>query len=164
MCLLYKCLIQLVFAKMITCSWNLTLFFIVFSEVYVDPNHSSYDALKFVSGVSTTFTPKVLNRWHMALCLRYLVLDARVWVNVCDAGGFEDNWVIHGRLQARLGAFVSERHRVSRRLVCGHFLHKCIIVYIFNPCPSCIIHWCFPDKFSPLLHFCKTRVLKKELK
>ncbi|KNA04641.1 hypothetical protein SOVF_197750 [Spinacia oleracea] len=27
-------------------------------EVYVDPNHSSYDALKFVSGVSTTFTPK----------------------------------------------------------------------------------------------------------
>ncbi|KAJ8753958.1 hypothetical protein K2173_001856 [Erythroxylum novogranatense] len=27
-------------------------------EVYADPTHSSYDALKFVSGVSTTFTPK----------------------------------------------------------------------------------------------------------
>ncbi|PIN03714.1 hypothetical protein CDL12_23753 [Handroanthus impetiginosus] len=26
-------------------------------EVYADPSHSSYDALKFVSGVSTTFTP-----------------------------------------------------------------------------------------------------------
>ncbi|XP_044500126.1 thioredoxin-like protein AAED1, chloroplastic [Mangifera indica] len=27
-------------------------------EVYADPSHSSYDALSFVSGVSTTFTPK----------------------------------------------------------------------------------------------------------
>lgn len=27
-------------------------------EVYADSDHSSYDALKFVSGVSTTFTPK----------------------------------------------------------------------------------------------------------
>ncbi|XP_057549425.1 thioredoxin-like protein AAED1, chloroplastic [Amaranthus tricolor] len=27
-------------------------------EVYADPNHLSYDALKFVSGVTTTFTPK----------------------------------------------------------------------------------------------------------
>lgn len=27
-------------------------------EIYADPNHSSYDALKFVSGVSTTFTPR----------------------------------------------------------------------------------------------------------
>lgn len=27
-------------------------------EVYADPNHSSYEALRFVSGVSTTFTPK----------------------------------------------------------------------------------------------------------
>lgn len=27
-------------------------------EVYADPNHSSYEALEFVSGVSTTFTPK----------------------------------------------------------------------------------------------------------
>ncbi|XP_062165614.1 thioredoxin-like protein AAED1, chloroplastic isoform X2 [Alnus glutinosa] len=27
-------------------------------EVYADPSHSSYEALKFVSGVSTTFTPK----------------------------------------------------------------------------------------------------------
>ncbi|XP_012082257.1 thioredoxin-like protein AAED1, chloroplastic [Jatropha curcas] len=27
-------------------------------EVYADPTHSSYEALKFVSGVSTTFTPK----------------------------------------------------------------------------------------------------------
>lgn len=26
-------------------------------EIYADPNHSSYDALKFVYGVSTTFTP-----------------------------------------------------------------------------------------------------------
>ena len=36
---------------------NETLLF--FSEVYADPNHSSYEALEFVSGVSTTFTPKV---------------------------------------------------------------------------------------------------------
>ncbi|KAL8129774.1 hypothetical protein V2J09_018929 [Rumex salicifolius] len=28
-------------------------------EVYADPDHSSYDALKFLSGVSTIFTPKV---------------------------------------------------------------------------------------------------------
>ncbi|KAL9227993.1 hypothetical protein vseg_003619 [Gypsophila vaccaria] len=27
-------------------------------EVYADPDHSSYEALRFVSGVSTTFTPK----------------------------------------------------------------------------------------------------------
>ncbi|GAV84192.1 AhpC-TSA_2 domain-containing protein [Cephalotus follicularis] len=27
-------------------------------EVYADPSHSSYDALRFVYGVSTTFTPK----------------------------------------------------------------------------------------------------------
>ncbi|XP_010528163.1 PREDICTED: thioredoxin-like protein AAED1, chloroplastic [Tarenaya hassleriana] len=27
-------------------------------EVYADPNHASYEALRFVSGVSTTFTPK----------------------------------------------------------------------------------------------------------
>ncbi|XP_021899423.1 thioredoxin-like protein AAED1, chloroplastic isoform X3 [Carica papaya] len=27
-------------------------------EVYADPSHSSYEALKFVSGASTTFTPK----------------------------------------------------------------------------------------------------------
>ncbi|XP_057252074.1 thioredoxin-like protein AAED1, chloroplastic [Beta vulgaris subsp. vulgaris] len=27
-------------------------------EVYADPDHSSYHALKFASGVSTTFTPK----------------------------------------------------------------------------------------------------------
>ncbi|XP_015970002.2 thioredoxin-like protein AAED1, chloroplastic isoform X1 [Arachis duranensis] len=27
-------------------------------EIYADPNHSSYEALKFVSGVLTTFTPK----------------------------------------------------------------------------------------------------------
>ncbi|GLT89676.1 hypothetical protein SLE2022_076530 [Rubroshorea leprosula] len=27
-------------------------------EVYADPSHSSYEALRFVSGVSTTFTPK----------------------------------------------------------------------------------------------------------
>uniref|UniRef100_A0A1J3H950 Thioredoxin-like protein AAED1, chloroplastic n=1 Tax=Noccaea caerulescens TaxID=107243 RepID=A0A1J3H950_NOCCA len=27
-------------------------------EVYADPNHASYEALKFVSGVSVTFTPK----------------------------------------------------------------------------------------------------------
>ncbi|KAF5475930.1 hypothetical protein F2P56_007685 [Juglans regia] len=27
-------------------------------EVYADPTHSSYEALQFVSGVSTTFTPK----------------------------------------------------------------------------------------------------------
>ncbi|KAK9724021.1 hypothetical protein RND81_05G042300 [Saponaria officinalis] len=27
-------------------------------EVYADPEHSSYEALRFVSGVSTTFTPK----------------------------------------------------------------------------------------------------------
>ncbi|KAF3442076.1 hypothetical protein FNV43_RR15992 [Rhamnella rubrinervis] len=27
-------------------------------EVYADPTHSSYEALRFVSGVSTTFTPK----------------------------------------------------------------------------------------------------------
>ncbi|KAJ4704817.1 thioredoxin-like protein AAED1, chloroplastic [Melia azedarach] len=27
-------------------------------EVYADPNHSSYEALRFVSGVTTTFTPK----------------------------------------------------------------------------------------------------------
>ncbi|CAK7342916.1 unnamed protein product [Dovyalis caffra] len=27
-------------------------------EVYADPNHSSYKALQFISGVSTTFTPK----------------------------------------------------------------------------------------------------------
>ncbi|XP_041023918.1 thioredoxin-like protein AAED1, chloroplastic [Juglans microcarpa x Juglans regia] len=26
-------------------------------EVYVEPNHSSYEALQFASGVSTTFTP-----------------------------------------------------------------------------------------------------------
>ncbi|XP_068644558.1 thioredoxin-like protein AAED1, chloroplastic [Aristolochia californica] len=26
-------------------------------EVYADPNHSSYDALNFVSGIATTFTP-----------------------------------------------------------------------------------------------------------
>lgn len=29
------------------------------TEVYADPNHSSYEALRFVSGVLTTFTPKV---------------------------------------------------------------------------------------------------------
>jgi len=29
------------------------------SEVYADPDHSSYDALGFVSGIATTFTPKV---------------------------------------------------------------------------------------------------------
>ncbi|CAI0471600.1 unnamed protein product [Linum tenue] len=28
------------------------------SEVYADPNHSCYEALNFVSGVGTTFTPK----------------------------------------------------------------------------------------------------------
>ncbi|GMN39067.1 hypothetical protein TIFTF001_008293 [Ficus carica] len=28
-------------------------------EVYADPSHSSYEALRFVSGVTTTFTPKV---------------------------------------------------------------------------------------------------------
>lgn len=33
-----------------------------FSEVYADPNHSSYKALEFVSGVLTTFTPKVCKR------------------------------------------------------------------------------------------------------
>ncbi|CAN0926794.1 Thioredoxin-like protein AAED1, chloroplastic [Linum grandiflorum] len=27
-------------------------------EVYADPNHSAYEALNFVSGVGTTFTPK----------------------------------------------------------------------------------------------------------
>lgn len=33
------------------------MFFV--SEVYADPTHSSYEALRFVYGVSTTFTPKV---------------------------------------------------------------------------------------------------------
>eukprot|EP00252_Welwitschia_mirabilis_P011825 TRINITY_DN2627_c0_g1_i2.p1 TRINITY_DN2627_c0_g1~~TRINITY_DN2627_c0_g1_i2.p1 ORF type:complete len:277 (+),score=47.04 TRINITY_DN2627_c0_g1_i2:186-1016(+) len=28
-------------------------------EVYADPHHSAYDALKFVSGISSTFTPSV---------------------------------------------------------------------------------------------------------
>ncbi|KAJ7977025.1 thioredoxin-like protein AAED1, chloroplastic [Quillaja saponaria] len=27
-------------------------------EIYADPTHSSYEALRFVSGVSTTFTPR----------------------------------------------------------------------------------------------------------
>ena len=33
--------------------------FFLSSEVYADPNHASYEALKFASGVSVTFTPKV---------------------------------------------------------------------------------------------------------
>ncbi|KAK6231525.1 hypothetical protein QUC31_011192 [Theobroma cacao] len=32
--------------------------YLVGSEVYADPSHSSYEALIFVSGVTTTFTPK----------------------------------------------------------------------------------------------------------
>ncbi|ONI03186.1 hypothetical protein PRUPE_6G244000 [Prunus persica] len=32
-------------------------------EVYADPSHSSYEALRFVSGVLTTFTPKAA-RWN----------------------------------------------------------------------------------------------------
>uniref|UniRef100_A0A9I9CG17 Uncharacterized protein n=1 Tax=Cucumis melo TaxID=3656 RepID=A0A9I9CG17_CUCME len=32
-------------------------------EVYADPAHSSYEALNFVSGFTTTFTPKAA-RWH----------------------------------------------------------------------------------------------------
>lgn len=28
-------------------------------EIYADPTHSSYEALQFVSGVLTTFTPNV---------------------------------------------------------------------------------------------------------
>lgn len=27
-------------------------------EIYADPNHASYESLRFISGVSTTFTPK----------------------------------------------------------------------------------------------------------
>lgn len=30
------------------------------AEIYADPNHSSYDALQFVSGIATTFTPVVI--------------------------------------------------------------------------------------------------------
>ncbi|KAJ0027325.1 hypothetical protein Pint_35548 [Pistacia integerrima] len=37
--------------------WPITNLLFV-SEIYADPSHSSYDALRFVSGVSTTFTPK----------------------------------------------------------------------------------------------------------
>lgn len=33
-------------------------------EVYADPDHSSYEALKFVSGVFSTFTPKVCKLLH----------------------------------------------------------------------------------------------------
>jgi len=29
------------------------------AEIYADPTHSSYEALQFVSGVLTTFTPNV---------------------------------------------------------------------------------------------------------
>lgn len=35
------------------------VFSLSLSEVYADPNHASYEALKFASGVSVTFTPKV---------------------------------------------------------------------------------------------------------
>ena len=49
---LVKELIKLSFKR-----FNGILFYI--SEVYADPSHSSYEALRFVSGVSTTFTPGV---------------------------------------------------------------------------------------------------------
>lgn len=41
-------------------SQNFILFYCI-SEVYADPTHSSYEALRFVSGVTTTFTPRVRN-------------------------------------------------------------------------------------------------------
>lgn len=47
---LVKELIKLLFKR-----FNGILLYI--SEVYADPSHSSYEALRFVSGVSTTFTP-----------------------------------------------------------------------------------------------------------
>ncbi|KAJ4825973.1 hypothetical protein Tsubulata_007740 [Turnera subulata] len=37
---------------------NIFIYWLVATEVYADPSHSSYEALKFVSGVTTTFTPK----------------------------------------------------------------------------------------------------------
>lgn len=51
-----------------SCRIILVLFLVV--EVYADPSYSSYEALRFVSGVSTTFTPGVRKR----SCALYIFL------------------------------------------------------------------------------------------
>lgn len=86
------------------------------SEVYADPSHSSYDALRFVSGVSTTFTPKVGENPVFINAVMHIitsVLDGvfvKIWhfVTACRNSQFicfhdtlgrsQDNTVIHGRL------------------------------------------------------------------
>ncbi|KAF5940768.1 hypothetical protein HYC85_021935 [Camellia sinensis] len=66
-------------------------------EVYADPSYSSYKALRFVSGVSTTFTP-----------------------GVCRS---EDYTGIHGRLPTGLGAVLRKGHQDKRRLVLNHLMN-----------------------------------------
>uniref|UniRef100_A0A2C9VC47 Thioredoxin domain-containing protein n=1 Tax=Manihot esculenta TaxID=3983 RepID=A0A2C9VC47_MANES len=54
-------------------------------EVYADPNHSSYEALKFVSGVLTTFTPKAGLKIIQSYILRQYSLT---WKSIDKTGNF----------------------------------------------------------------------------
>jgi hypothetical protein len=101
---------------------NETLFSV--SEVYADPSHSSYEALRFVNGVSTTFTPKVSENPFFINAVMHIItsgLDGvfvKIWnfVIACRNSQFscfhdtlgrsQDNTVIHGRLSTRLEALI----------------------------------------------------------
>lgn len=64
--------------------WDLILIYkqvFFLSEVYADPNHASYEALKFASGVSVTFTPKV--EWLLLYLTRFYQ-NVTCLCGICD--------------------------------------------------------------------------------
>lgn len=80
------------------------------SEVYADPSYASYKALRFVSGVLTTFTPAVYNQlifsgfslFFSLLNLYASNFNIHIYVSL---GRSENHPIIHGRLQTGLGTF-----------------------------------------------------------
>lgn len=93
------------------------------SEVYADPSHSAYEALRFVSGFTTTLTPGVctgsfsfIRLPDLLLLLHFHAFVVQVHLNVfiemngshylyIILGWSQDHPVIHGRLSTRLETF-----------------------------------------------------------
>lgn len=75
------------------------------SEVYADPSYRSYEALRFVSGITTTFTPGVIQiRLTLIKCniSSFSMYSnsglVHLFLSTSNLGGSENNTGIHGRL------------------------------------------------------------------
>lgn len=75
--------------------------FILISEVYADPSYRSYEALRFVSGITTTFTPGVCKLDQCSLSLTFMYSNsglAHLFLFTSNIGRSENNTSIHGWL------------------------------------------------------------------